>query len=45
VIGACVRLPESLLQPVAAVAAAAAVLSSVAYFRRGYRLALEAAAS
>jgi phosphatidylglycerophosphate synthase len=45
VIGACVRLPEGVLEPVAAFAAAAAVLSSVAYFRRGYRLARDARAS
>jgi hypothetical protein len=38
VIAACLRLPERLLTPVAAVAAGAAILSSVAYVRRGYRL-------
>lgn len=38
VIAACLRVPEALLLPVAAVAAVAALLSSVAYVRRGYRL-------
>ena len=38
IIAACLRLPEAILLPVAAVAAAAAILSSVAYVRRGYRI-------
>lgn len=38
VIAACLRQPEELLLPVAAVAAVAAILSSVAYVWRGYRL-------
>jgi cardiolipin synthase len=38
IIAACLRLPEGLLTPVAAVAAAAAVLSAGAYVRRGLRV-------
>jgi cardiolipin synthase len=39
VVGACLRLPESVLTPLAGVAAAAAVVSAGGYLRRGYRLA------
>lgn len=39
IVGACLGWPEAWLTPVAAVAAAAAVLSAVAYMTRAFRLA------
>jgi cardiolipin synthase len=45
VVAACLRLPENVLLPFAAVAAGAAVLSSIAYVQRGYRLARAARAN
>lgn len=44
VIAACLRVPEGVLLPFAAVAAGASVLSSVAYVQRGYRIAKAARA-